>query len=125
MRRSGGDVTIVAAMAAVEKSLAAAEELAAAGIEAEVIDLRSLRPLDADAIAESAEKTQRLVVVEEGPPTGGYAGDVVATAVELAGPIRARRVTMPDIPMPFSGPLEDAALPQPADIAEAAKALVA
>ena len=121
VRRAGADVTIVAAMAAVEKALAAADELAEAGIDAEVIDLRSLRPLDANAIAESAEKTKRLVVVEEGPPTGGYAGDVIATAVELAGPIHARRVTMPDIPVPFSGSLEDAALPQPADIVSAAK----
>ncbi len=124
VRRAGSDVTIVAAMAAVDKSLAAAEELAGAGIDAEVIDLRSLRPLDAEAIGRSAEKTKRLVVVEEGPPTGGYAGDVVATAVELAGPIHARRVTMPDVPVPFSAPLEDAALPQAADIAAAAKALV-
>ena len=121
VRRAGADVTIVAAMAAVEKALAAADELAGAGIDAEVIDLRSLRPLDANAIAESAEKTKRLVVVEEGPPTGGYAGDVIATAVELAGPIHARRVTMPDIPVPFSGSLEDAALPQPADIVSAAQ----
>jgi len=124
VRRSGSDVTIVAAMAAVEKSLAAAEELAGAGIEAEVVDLRSLRPLDGEAIAASAAKTKHLVVVEEGPPTGGYAGDVVATAVELAGPIRARRVTMPDLPMPFSAPLEDAAIPDAEDIATAAQALL-
>ena len=72
----------------------------ARAIEAEVIDLRTLRPLDTDTIAASAARTGRLVVVEEGPPMGGYAADVVALAVELAGPIRAKRVSMPDIPIP-------------------------
>jgi pyruvate/2-oxoglutarate/acetoin dehydrogenase E1 component len=123
--REGSDVTVAAALAAVETALAAADELAAAGIQAEVIDLRSLRPLDHETIAASAAKTGRLVVVEEGPPTGGYAGDVVATAVELAGPIAARRVTMPDLPIPFAAPLEDAALPSAADVVAAARALVA
>jgi acetoin:2,6-dichlorophenolindophenol oxidoreductase subunit beta len=125
LRRPGGDVTIAAAMAAVATALDAAEQLAGEGIEAEVIDLRSLRPLDEETIATSAAKTKRLVVVEEGPPSGGYAGDVVATAVELAGSIAARRVTMPDTPMPFAGPLEDAALPQAGDVVAAARALAA
>jgi acetoin:2,6-dichlorophenolindophenol oxidoreductase subunit beta len=125
LRRPGGDVTIAAAMAAVATALDAAEQLAGEGIEAEVIDLRSLRPLDEETIATSAAKTKRLVVVEEGPPSGGYAGDVVATAVELAGSIAARRVTMPDTPMPFAGPLEDAAMPQAGDVVAAARALAA
>jgi pyruvate/2-oxoglutarate/acetoin dehydrogenase E1 component len=107
----------------VHVALAAADELAQEGIESEVIDLRSLRPLDAEAIAASAAKTGRLVVVEEGPPTGGYSGDVIATAVELAGPLAARRVTMPDLPIPFSPPLEDAAIPKPAAVVEAVKAV--
>lgn len=124
VRRSGGDVTIVAALATVEKSLAAAEELAAEGIEAEVIDLRSLRPLDVPTIAGSAARTGRLVVVEEGPPTGGYASDVVAAAVEAAGPLAVRRVTMPDLPIPFAPTLEDAVLPDAAAIARAARELV-
>jgi pyruvate/2-oxoglutarate/acetoin dehydrogenase E1 component len=124
IRREGRDVTIAAALAAAETALAAAEELAGEGIEAEVIDLRSLRPLDVETIAGSAAKTKRLVVVEEGPPTGGYAGDVIATAVEEAGPISARRVTMPDLPIPFSAPLEDAAIPSPARVAAAARALL-
>jgi pyruvate/2-oxoglutarate/acetoin dehydrogenase E1 component len=125
VRRSGGDVTIAAAMRAVETALAAADELAAEGIQAEVIDLRSLRPLDAETIAASAARTGRLVVVEEGPPQGGYSGDVVATAVELAGPLTARRVTMPDLPIPFAAPLEDAVLPSTAAVASAARSLVA
>lgn len=120
VRRPGSDVTIVAAMAMVDVALAAAEELADEEVEAEVIDLRSLRPLDVETIAVSAAKTQRVLVVEEGPPTGGYAGDVVATAVEHAGPIAATRVTMPDLPIPFSPTLEDAAIPGVADVVEAA-----
>jgi pyruvate/2-oxoglutarate/acetoin dehydrogenase E1 component len=123
VRRQGGDVTIVAALAAVETALAAAEELAGEGLEADVIDLRSLRPLDGEAIAESVARTGRLVVVEEGPPTGGYAAEVVAAAVERTGPLAARRVTMPDLPIPFSAPLEDEALPQPADVVRAAREL--
>jgi pyruvate/2-oxoglutarate/acetoin dehydrogenase E1 component len=125
VRREGSDVTIVAAMAMVEVAVAAAEALAGEGLSAEVIDLRSLRPLDVETIGRSAEKTGRLVVVEEGPPTGGYAGDVIATAVELAGPIAARRVTLPDTPMPFSAPLEDAAIPTSSRVADAAVALTA
>ena len=86
--RTGTDVTIVAALAMVDAALAAADELARDGVEAEVIDLRTLRPLDTATIAGSVAKTGRLVVVEEGPPTGGYASDVIALAVEEAGPIQ-------------------------------------
>lgn len=123
VRREGSHVTIVAALAMVDVALEAAERLAGEGIEAEVIDLRSLRPLDADTIGESVEKTRRLVVVEEGPPTGGYASDVVALAVEEVGPIHARRVSMPDLPIPFSAPLEDWARPDAQRVVEAAGAL--
>jgi pyruvate/2-oxoglutarate/acetoin dehydrogenase E1 component len=124
VRRPGPDVTIVAAMSAVEPALAAADALVDEEVEAEVIDLRTLRPLDEEAIAESVAKTKALVVVEEGPPTGGYAADVIAAAVEHAGPILARRVTMPDIPIPFAGPLEDQARPSAERIAEATLELV-
>jgi pyruvate/2-oxoglutarate/acetoin dehydrogenase E1 component len=120
VRRVGRDVTIAAALAAVETALAAAEELAGEGVEAEVIDLRSLRPLDVEAIAASAARTGRVVVVEEGPPTGGYAAEVVAVAIEEAGrPVAARRVTMPDLPIPFAGALEDAVVPSAADVVAA------
>lgn len=123
VRREGSHVTIVAALAMVDVALEAAERLAGDGVEAEVIDLRSLRPLDADTIGESVERTRRLVVVEEGPPTGGYASDVIALAVEEVGPIHARRVSMPDLPIPFSAPLEDWARPDAQRVAEAAGAL--
>jgi pyruvate/2-oxoglutarate/acetoin dehydrogenase E1 component len=123
--REGGDVTIAAAMAMVETALAAAEQLAAEGIAAEVIDLRTLRPLDAETIASSTAKTGRLVCVEDGPATGGYSSDVIALAVEEAGPIRARRVAMPDLPIPFSAPLEDSARPSVEGVVAAARALAA
>ncbi|MGH3006099.1 MAG: alpha-ketoacid dehydrogenase subunit beta [Gaiellaceae bacterium] len=123
VRRRGTDVTICAALAAVETALEAAEELAGDGLDADVVDLRSLHPLDADTIAESAARTGRLVVVEEGPPSGGYAAEVVAAAVERVGPLAARRVTMPDLPIPFSAPLEDWALPDAGAVARAAREL--
>jgi acetoin:2,6-dichlorophenolindophenol oxidoreductase subunit beta len=124
VRRSGADVTIVAALAMVERALEAADALADDGIEAEVIDLRSLRPLDREAIGESVTHTRRLVAVEEGPPQGGYAAEVIALALEEAGPIAARRVTMPDLPIPFAPTLENVALPDSDDVAAAARALV-
>jgi acetoin:2,6-dichlorophenolindophenol oxidoreductase subunit beta len=123
LRRRGVDITIVGALAAVEWSLSAADELAGEGIEAEVIDLRSLRPLDTDTIADSVARTGRLLVVEEGPPYGGYASEVISAAAELVGPVAVRRVTMPDLPIPFSASLEDAALPNAMTVAVAARAL--
>jgi acetoin:2,6-dichlorophenolindophenol oxidoreductase subunit beta len=124
VRREGGDVTIAAALAMVDVTLEAAETLAGEGIEAEVIDLRTLRPLDGETIAASVAKTGRLVVVEEGPPQGGYAAEVVALAVESAGPVAARRVTMPDLPIPFAPSLEKEALPGAADVAAAARTVL-
>ena len=123
LRRHGEDVTIVAALAAVEKALAAAEILEEDGIRADVIDLRSLRPLDAATIAQSTARTERLLVVEDGPPLGGYAAEVVAAAAE-AGPVRAVRLAMPDLPLPASMKLEDAALTSVEEIVHAADALV-
>lgn len=123
VRRQGDAVTLVAAMTAVERSLVAAEELARDGISAEVIDLRSLRPLDQELIAQAAARTGRLIVVEDGPPIGGYAAEVLAVAVEEAGPVNVRRVTMPDIPIPFSPELEDAAIPSVGGIVQAARSL--
>jgi pyruvate/2-oxoglutarate/acetoin dehydrogenase E1 component len=124
VRRAGPDVTIVGAMSAVETALVAADALHEQEVEAEVIDLRTLRPLDAATIAESVAKTRALVVVEEGPPTGGYASEVIAAAVEHAGPVVAKRVTMPDIPIPFAGPLEDWARPSADRVVAAALELV-
>lgn len=121
--RHGNDVTLISALAGVEKTVAAAELLADEGIEADVIDLRSLRPLDVGTIAESSARTGQLVVVEDGPPLGGYAAEVVAVAVE-AGPVRAKRVTMPDLPIPASPELEDAVLTSADQIAGAARTLL-
>src|SRR5262249_11219955 len=123
LRRRGDAGTIVAALAAVEKALAAAEILEEDGIGADVIDLRSLRPLDAATIAESTARTERLLVVEDGPPLGGYAAEVVAAAAE-AGPVRAARLAMPDLPLPASMKLEDAALTSVEEIVRAADELV-
>lgn len=123
VRRRGSDVTIVAALAMVHTALAAAEELSLEGIDAGVIDLRTLRPLDVDLLADSAARTGRLVVVEEGPPTGGYASEVISAVAERVSPLAVRRVTMPDIPLPFSGVLEDAVLPGPDDVVKAVRML--
>ena len=124
-RRRGGDVTLVAALAATRWALEAADQLAEAGIDAEVIDLRVLRPLDTETVARSAEQTGRLVVIEEGPPMGGYSAEVVSSVAEQVGPVNVTRVTMPDLPLPFSPPLEDWALPGAERIAAAAKSVVA
>ena len=123
VRRRGTDVTLVAALAAVEKALTAADVLEEDGISAEVVDLRSLRPLDADTIADSAARTGRLVVVEDGPSLGGYAAEVVVAAGEAA-PVPFARVTMPDLPVPASMRLEDAVLTDVQEIVRAADALV-
>ncbi len=111
--RAGADLTIVAAMKGVWDALEAASALSARGIEATVIDLRTLRPIDTDAILDSVAETNRLLVVEEGPETGGWAGEVIARVAEQAlGTLDiAWRLTTPDLPIPYSPPLEDAFLP--------------
>jgi pyruvate/2-oxoglutarate/acetoin dehydrogenase E1 component len=124
VRRAGDDVTLVAALAAVETALEAAELLTAEGVSAQVIDLRCLRPLDIESVAESVARTRRLVVVEEGPPLGGYSGEVISGVVEAVGPLTARRVSMPDRPLPFAGVLEDAVIPDAADVLAAVRQLV-
>ena len=117
--REGRDVTIVSAMKGVHDSLEAAEALEADGISAEVVDLRTIRPLDADTVVASVRKTNRIVVVEEGPQTGGWAGEVLATVTEEAlGHLDdAWRIATPNTPIPYSPPLEDAFLPGPERIA--------
>ena len=111
--REGRHVTLVSAMRGVHECLAAAERLAADGIDAEVVDLRTLRPLDGDTILASLEKTTRVVVVEEGPLTGGWGGEVLALVAErgLGDVDDMWRITTPDTPVPYSPPLEDAHLP--------------
>jgi pyruvate/2-oxoglutarate/acetoin dehydrogenase E1 component len=122
--RTGNDLTIVTAMKGVHDALAAAEELSRQGIEATVIDLRTLRPLDTETILESVRQTNRLLVVEEGPETGGWAGEVLARVTEHAlGDLDAAwRLTTADLPIPYSPPLEDAFLPGPDAIVESVRA---
>ena len=122
--RPGRDLTIAASLAMVGTSLEAAAELSHQGVEAEVIDLRTLRPLDLGTVCESAARTGALVVVEEGPPSGGYASELISAVAERERSVALARVTMPDLPIPFSGALEDAALPQPADVVAAARSLL-
>jgi pyruvate/2-oxoglutarate/acetoin dehydrogenase E1 component len=111
--REGGDLTIVSAMKGVHDALAAAEELSTEGIDAEVIDLRTLRPLDRETVVESVKRTNRLLVVEEGPRTGGWAagvlGDLAEHALEYLDDVW--RLTTDDAPIPYSPPLEDGFLP--------------
>jgi len=111
--REGTDLTLVTAMKSVHDSLAAAEQLSTEGIDIELIDLRTLRPLDRDTVLESVKRTNRLMVVEEGPRTGGWAGGIIADVAEHALEYLddAWRLTTPDAPIPYSPPLEDAFLP--------------
>ena len=113
--RDGDDITIVTAMKSVHDSLEAAEALEADRISVEVIDLRTLRPFDLDTVLASVRKTNRIAVVEEGPLTGGWAGEVLACVTEhgLGYLDDAWRIATPNTPIPYSPPLEDAFLPGP------------
>jgi acetoin:2,6-dichlorophenolindophenol oxidoreductase subunit beta len=117
--REGDDVTLVSAMKGVHDCLAAADALAAEGVAAEVIDLRTLRPIDLETVLASVVKTNRIAVVEEGPLTGGWAGEVLALVTEegLGDLDDAWRITTANSPIPYSPPLEDAFLPGPERIA--------
>jgi pyruvate dehydrogenase E1 component beta subunit len=124
--REGTDVTITAFSLQVKNALEAAEILAGEGISAEVIDLRTLRPLDIETIVRSVEKTNRVVCVEEGWPYAGIGAEIVATIMESAfdyldAPVL--RVTGKDVPLPYAANLEKLALPQVADIVNAAKSV--
>jgi len=123
--REGADVTLVSAMRTLHDCVAAAETLAGEGIDCEVIDLRTLRPLDGETILRSVARTNRLVVVEEGPRTGGWAGEVLAVVAEEGlGDLDAiRRLATPDHPIPYSPPLEDAFIPGAEVIAQAVRTL--
>ena len=122
--RPGKDVTITAFSIMVGKALAAAEELAKEGIDAEVIDLRTLRPLDIPTIVASVRKTNRIVSCEEGWPVAGMGSEIAAIMMEeafdwLDAPVK--RVHGADVPLPYAANLEKLALPQPANIVSAAK----
>jgi pyruvate/2-oxoglutarate/acetoin dehydrogenase E1 component len=125
VRRPGSDVTLIAYGANLHKAMAAAELLAADKIEAEVIDLRSLRPLDDATIMASVRKTRRAVVVDEAWRSGSLAAEVSARIMEQAfydldAPVG--RVCAEEVPIPYPKHLEDAALPQPEKIVAAVKA---
>lgn len=127
IRRPGRDVTLITYGGSLFKTLAAAETLAGEGIEAEVIDLRVLRPLDTATIMESVARTRRVVIVDEGWRAGSLSAEVAMRIMEeaffeLDAPIR--RVCSREVPIPYAAHLEHAALPQPETIAAAARGLV-
>jgi pyruvate dehydrogenase E1 component beta subunit len=124
--RTGGHVTIVSWSNGMSYALKAADELAKEGIEAEVIDLRTLRPMDTDTIVASVKKTGRAVTVEEGWQQNGVGAEIVARIMEhafdyLDAPVM--RVSGKDVPMPYAANLEKLALPSAAEVVEAAKAV--
>lgn len=128
VRREGRDLTIVTYAAMMHSSLEAAETLAKEGVDVEVVDLRTLLPLDKETILQSVKKTNKLLIVHEDTRTGGIAGEIAAVACEgafedLDGPIL--RVTAKDSPVPFSPPLEERFLPNVNDILSAARELAA
>ena len=126
IKRPGGDLMIVSSSRMVLFSLNAAEVLAAQGINAEVVDIRTLKPLDMETIADSVRKTHRLVIVNEGVRSGGFAAELMARAYEqvfdyLDAPIL--RVTSEDVPIPYNERLELAALPTEQKIIDAVHGL--
>ena len=121
--RQGSDVTIVSALRGVRDSLEAAEQLTGDGIDSEVVDIRSLRPLDHETVLGSVAKTNRILVVEEGPRVGGWAGNLlgIVAAEGLDELDDAWILTTGDTPAPYSPTLEDAWLPGGAEIAAAVR----
>jgi len=127
IKRKGKDVTVVATHALVQRSLNAAEEVAKEGIDVEVIDPRTLVPLDKETILNSIKKTGRLVVADEGHRTCGAAAEIAAIVAEeaiyyLKAPVK--RVTSPDTPVPFSPPLEQAFIPDEKYLVPAIRSLM-
>jgi pyruvate dehydrogenase E1 component beta subunit len=127
VRREGTDVTVVTHGGSLGKCLEAAATLAEEGIEAEVVDLRSLRPLDMETVLASLAKTHRMVVVDEGWKTGGLPGEVSAQVMEagfdlLDWPVQ--RVCSAEVPIPYAKHLEDAALPSPERVVAAVKEMI-
>lgn len=128
LRREGNDLSIVTFGGMVPKAVAAAEELAQDGVDCEVLDLRSLAPLDRDAILATTAKTGKVLVLHEDNVTGGIGGEIAAYIGEhafddLDAPVR--RVGAVDVPIPYAGPLEQEAIPGPAAIATAIRELAA
>lgn len=127
VKREGSDLTIVAIGKQVHTGISAAEKLAEKGIEAEVVDPRSLSPLDEDAILSSVEKTNRLIIIDEANPRCNVATDIAALVADkgfdlLDAPIK--RITAPHTPVPFSPTLEDLYLPTPEKVIKAASEIL-
>ncbi len=128
VKREGGDVTIVATSKMVQESLAAAEELAHEGISVEVVDPRTLKPLDLELILQSVRKTGKLVVVHEAWKTGGYGAEILAKVCEAghdllkASPLR---ICAADVPPPYSPPLEEISIPSKKTICEGIRTMFA
>ncbi|MGZ6143536.1 MAG: alpha-ketoacid dehydrogenase subunit beta [Myxococcales bacterium] len=127
VRRAGKDVSLITYGGSLRKALDAATQLASEGIEAEVVDLRTLRPLDDETICGSVARTRRAVIVDEGWRTGSLAAEVSARIMEKAfyeldAPVQ--RVCTAEVPIPYPKHLEDAALPQPARIVAAVKGIL-
>jgi pyruvate dehydrogenase E1 component beta subunit len=127
VRRPGRDVSILTYGNSLPKSLEAAEELAKEGIEAEVVDLRVLRPLDNETIFDSVSRTRRCVIVDEGWKSGSISAEIAARLsedlfFELDAPIW--RICSREVPVPYAAHMEEAALPQVGQIVEAARGLV-
>jgi pyruvate dehydrogenase E1 component beta subunit len=127
VRRNGRDITLIGYGGTLGKTMQAAERLAQAGIDAEVVDLRSLRPLDMSTIVDSVAKTHRAIVIDEGWRTGSFAGEISAQIMELAfddldAPVA--RICSAEVPMPYAKHLETAALPKVEEVVSAARKLV-
>jgi pyruvate/2-oxoglutarate/acetoin dehydrogenase E1 component len=127
VKRTGRDVTVVATATMVQKALEAAEDLSKEGIEIEVVDPRSLLPLDRETLIGSIKKTGRLLIAHEASKTGGIGGEIAAIAAKeafgyLDAPIE--RVCAPDVPVPFSPPLEQFYIPKKEDIVNTARKMM-
>ena len=127
VRRAGTDVSLITYGGTLGKAIRAAEDLAAMGIDAEVIDLRTLRPLDTETIVDSVIRTHRAIIIDEGWRSGSISAEISARIIEhafyeLDAPIE--RICTAEAPMPYPKHLEDAALPQPAAIIEVARKMV-
>jgi pyruvate dehydrogenase E1 component beta subunit len=124
--RPGSDLTIATLSTMVERSLAAADILASEGIDVEVIDLRSVVPLDHETVVRSVARTERLLVVDEDYRSFGLSGELVARTIEALGPGGIRgvsRLAEPDVPIPAAKALEDVVIPSVAAIADACRHL--
>jgi len=127
VKREGADVTVVTLGLHVHRALAAAESLAAEGVDAEVIDLRTLVPLDTETVVESVRKTGRLVVVDEDYRSFGVTGEVTARVADRdLGALEAvERVAVPDVPIPYARPMENEVIPDSGDVEDGVRAVMA